>query len=409
MRRSALSQPAQLLLAIALAAVLSACAASGGSKAPAANSDHILKIGFITTLQDSDLETGVGARNSLELAVREANARHALGDWRLVVDARNDKADPAEGAKVAAQLAADPSVVAVVDSTYSSVAAATIPVLGHSNIVQVSAANTNPGLTLGPFPTEAPKRVWPNYYRIVTNDLDQGRLAADHAWDAKGYRSVATVNDQQLYGQGLVSVFEEQWRRRGGRITSTDTIATEQKDFGALVDRILGEHPDFVYYGGDTSGGAAFAHALYKAGFGGNFMGGDTLSSTQFLTDSGGHEGMLSTSIGQPLGNDARAKRFKDAYSAAGFAPGSYSSYGPLTYDAGTVVIQALAKVMQQVDSVAAARPLLVKEVGQLGTVDGVTGQHSFDQFGDTQNRTLTVSEARNGEWKVVFAGAYRD
>jgi branched-chain amino acid transport system substrate-binding protein len=403
MRRSA--PPLVAILALTLSVALSAC--GGGD--PEATSDHVIKIGFVTTLQDSDLETGVGARNSLELAVREANARHALGDWRLEVVARNDKADPAEGAKIAAQLAADPAVVAVVDSTYSSVAAATIPVLGRSDIVQVSAANTNPGLTLGPFPTEAPKRVWPNYYRLVTNDLDQGRLAADHAWDRKGYRSVATVNDQQLYGQGLVSVFEEQWRRRGGRITSNGTIAGDQKDFGALVSRILGEHPDFVYYGGDTSGGAAFAAALYKAGFTGNFMGGDTLSSSQFLTDSGGHEGMLATSIGQPLGNDARAKRFKEAYNAAGFAPGSYSSYGPLTYDAGSLVIQALAKVMPSVDSVAKARPLLVAEIGQLGTVAGVTGEHSFDQFGDTQNRTLTVSEARRGEWQVVFAGTYTD
>ena len=404
MRRSSLLQP---VLLVVLAATLAACGSV--DRGQARGGEHVLKIGLITTLQDSDLETGIGSRNSLELAVREANARHALGDWRLVIDARNDKADAAEGAKVAAQLAADPSVVAVVDSTYSSVAAATIPVLGRSSIVEVSAANTNPGLTLGPFPTEAPKRVWPNYYRIVANDLDQGRLAADHAWDSKGYRSVATVNDQQLYGQGLVTVFEQQWRRRGGRITSTGTIADDQKDFGALVGRLLRDHPDFVYYGGDTTGGAAFAAALYKAGFTGNFMGGDTLASGQFLTDSGGHEGMLATSIGQPLGNDARARRFKQAYAAAGFPAGSYSSYGPLTYDAGTVVIQALARVMPTVDSVEAARPKLVAEVGQLGTVDGITGEHSFDQFGDTQNRTMTVSEVKGGEWKVVFAGAYTD
>jgi branched-chain amino acid transport system substrate-binding protein len=339
--------------------------------------------------------------------VREANASRALGDWRLVVDARNDEADPAVGARIAAALAADPTVIGVVDSTYSSVAAATIPVLARGNIVQISAANTNPSLTLGPFPTEAPKRVWPNYYRLVTNDLDQGRLAADHAWVHKGYRSVATVNDQQLYGQGLVTVFEQQWRRRGGTITSTGTIQTGQENFEAITARLVRERPDFVYYGGDTSDGAAFAAALYAAGFKGNLMGGDTLSSDQFIADSGRREGMLATSIGQPLGNDERARRFKDAYNAAGFPPDSYSSYGPLTYDAGSVLIKAVAKVLPTVGSVAEARPLVVKAVGELGTVEGITGQHSFDEFGDTQNRTLTVSEAEGGTWKVVFAGTY--
>ena len=403
MRRSAPHLVA--ILALTLSVALSAC---GGGE-PKVTSDHVSKIGFVTTLQDSDLETGVGARNSLELAVREANARHVLGDWRLEVVARNDKADPAEGAKIAAQLAADPAVVAVVDSTYSSVAAATIPVLGRSDIVQVSAANTNPGLTLGPFPTEAPKRVWPNYFRLVTNDLDQGRFAADHAWDRKGYRRVATVNDQQLYGQGLVAVFEQQWRRRGGVVTSTGTIEDGQKDVSELVGRLLGERADLVYYGGESDEGAVLAAGLYQAGFKGNFMGGDAIASSEFVADAGGHDGMLSTSIGQPLGTQGPAKRFTAAYNSAGFAPDSYNIYGPLTYDAGTVMIKALATVLPKVDSVAEARPLLVQAMGELGTVDGVTGQHSFDQFGDTQNRTLTVSQVSGGDWKVVFAGPYQD
>jgi branched-chain amino acid transport system substrate-binding protein len=404
MRRSALSFS---FLAFALALTLASCGLSEPGQP--SGGPRVLKIGFITTLQDTDLETGVGARNSLELAVRQANAAHLLGDWRLVVDARNDKADPAVGAQVAGALAADPAVVGVVDSTYSSVSAATIPVLARANIVQVSSANTNPGLTLGPFPTEAPKRVWPNYFRLVTNDLDQGRLAADHAWDRKGYRRVATVNDQQLYGQGLVTVFEQQWRRRGGRITSTDTIEEGQKNFGELVGRLLGERPEFVYYGGGSSDGAAFASALYRAGFKGNFMGGDAIASSEFVADAGGRDGMLSTSIGQPLGNQGPAKRFTAAYNSAGFAPDSYNIYGPLTYDAGTVLIKALATVLPKVDSVAEARPLLVQAMGELGTVDGVTGQHSFDQFGDTQNRTLTVSQVSGGDWKVVFAGPYQD
>jgi branched-chain amino acid transport system substrate-binding protein len=253
MRRFALVSPlaspsASVALSVALALTLTSCGLP--SRGDAAGGRHELKLGFVTTLQDTDLETGVGARNSLELAVRQANSSHALGDWKLSIEAHNDKADPAVGAGVARSLAADPAVVAVVDTAYSSVSAATIPVLARSGIVQISAANTNPGLTLGPFPTEAPKRVWPNYFRLVTNDLDQGRFAADHAWDRKGYRRVATVNDQQLYGQGLVAVFEQQWRRRGGQITSTGTVEDGQRNVTDLVGRLLGEHPDFVYYGG---------------------------------------------------------------------------------------------------------------------------------------------------------------
>ena len=38
---------------------------------------------------------------------------------------------------------------------------------------------------------------------------------------------------------------------------------------------------------------------------------------------------------------------------------------------------------------------------------DGVTGKVSFDEYGDTTNKQLTVYKVEGGEWKAVKSGTY--
>ncbi|GAA3306558.1 hypothetical protein GCM10020295_63060 [Streptomyces cinereospinus] len=38
---------------------------------------------------------------------------------------------------------------------------------------------------------------------------------------------------------------------------------------------------------------------------------------------------------------------------------------------------------------------------------DGVTGKVSFDEFGDTTNKQLTVYSVEGSDWKPVDSGTY--
>jgi branched-chain amino acid transport system substrate-binding protein len=253
-----------LLFLLVLALLTPACTGGG----LLSRDDEVIRIGFVTTMEGADAEAGVGSRNSLELAVRGANARKLVPGHRLQVAPVNDKADPAVGATVAAGLAADPSVVAVVDQAYSSVSQATIPVLARQGIAQVSAASTSPSLTLGPFPVDAPKRVWPNYFRLVPNDLLQGDFAANYAFGRGGFRTAATVNDRDLYGQGLVTTFERRWRLLGAEITSSRSVAEDEPRLPAVAAAIARERPQVVYFGGqDTAATRDFKRITGTYGF----------------------------------------------------------------------------------------------------------------------------------------------
>ena len=57
------------------------------------------------------------------------------------------------------------------------------------------------------------------------------------------------------------------------------------------------------------------------------------------------------------------AQQFVKDYEAAGFKE-SYSAYGAQSFDAANIIIQGLAKVLPNADSVEAARPEIVKAVG---------------------------------------------
>ena len=395
-------------LAIACTLVLAAAMAGCGRTARGGpDGDRSVRIGFIGPLSGPQKDFGLGARNAVELAINQANQRAVVHGWRIELVAIDDEADPETGRKAAVTLAADPLVIGVVGTINSGVAKLTAPMLGTRSIVQISPCNTDPTLTLGPYPLDAPKRVFPNFFRIVVSSLGQGRFSADYARDKLHFSSAATVNDQKGYGQGLVTVFERQFRNRGGRITSSNSIQVGQRDFGELVARVVAERPDLVYYGGEYPEAAPLAAQLHKHGFAGPLIGGDGLYSDDFISSAGGPvDGSLATSIGAPVAKLASARQFVADYGGAGFGDQGFSAFGAQAYDSANILIQALAKVLPKADDVASSRRAVVDAVGRTADFQGVTGKHTFDQFGDTLNTTLTMYKVRGGAWADVFIGA---
>jgi branched-chain amino acid transport system substrate-binding protein len=387
-------------------ALLLLLATGCGKQAQPTVSDRVVKIGLIEALSGRNSEPGQGVRNAVELAIRQANQRNAVSGWHIEL-AAEDAGDPESAAKAAAKLAADPQVGGVLGTSSSSVSRATIPVLAKADVVQLAYSNTNPTLSLGPFPTQAPKRVWPNFVRLVANDLLQGGFAASYASEQLAFRSVATVNDQKTYGLGLVTAFEDEWRKRRGLVTSSNSVKEGDKDFTPLVDKLLSEKPEFVFYGGEYEEAALLAQQLRARGFRGPFMGGDTLFTKDFIDGAQqGAVGALATSVGQPIEKLNSATTFINEYGRAGFKQ-SYSAYGGQGYDAANILIAALGRVLPESDGVSAARAQITQTVSRTDGFRGVTGEHSFDEFGDTSNKALTVYKVQGDIWKDVFSGTY--
>jgi len=242
---------------------------------------------------------------------------------------------------------------------------------------------------------------------VATTDAYQGPFAADYALGDGGFKSAFVIHDKKTYGQGLAEAFAKRFEEKGGTIAGRETVNENDRDFGAVVTQVIATKADMVYYGGEYPAAGPLAAQLKERGFKGPLMGGDGIYASDFFKGAGDKgEGTLATSIGEPVSELETAKQFVTDYQAAGFKE-SYSAYGAQSYDAANIIIQGLAKVLPNAQSVEAARPDIVKAVGATSGFKGITGEHTFDQYGDTSNRALTVYKATGKEWTPEFSGAF--
>jgi branched-chain amino acid transport system substrate-binding protein len=398
-KRSVVSVGATLLAA---SLALSACGSRGGSDnsstAGGNSSAKVAKIGVIAPLSGDLAALGLGIKNSVDLAIKQANEANAIPGWKLELAAEDDQATADVGKNAATKLAGDKEVIGVVGTLNSSVALQVQPVLASANIVQVSPANTGVSLTKGEDAAN-PKRPFPTYFRTCTTDAIQGPFAARYLFNS-GIKEVATVHDKKAYGQGLVEAFTAEFKNLGGTIVAAETINPDEDKYDAVVSAIKPKAPEAVYYGGEYPQGGPLSQQMKSQGLDVPLMGGDGLFDGKFIELAGStSEGDMATSVGAPTDSTAAGKTFLDQYKTAGYSDPS-AAYGGYAYDAANAIINALKVSLKDAASVEAARPNTVTDLGKV-SFDGVTGKVAFDEFGDTTTKVLTVYKVTGGAWKA--------
>lgn len=401
------------LSAIAVLPLLLAAGCGGGDEEETGGgasqaTTKVVKIGVIAPLSGDLTATGTGIRNSVELAIRQANEKNRVPGWRIELAAEDDAAKPDVGAQAAAKLASDASVVGVVGTYNSSVALQVAPVLDRANIVQISPANTSDSLTRGENATR-PARPYKNYFRTATLDSLQGGFAADYASNDLKVRNVAIIHDKKAYGQGLADSFKARFEKNGGRIVATETINPGDKDFAAVLSKIKPLNPDLIFYGGEYPEASLISNqAKGPQAMRVPLMGGDGIvDATYGKTAGAASNGDYGTSVGAPPESLDSAKQFIADYSAAGFRD-SYTAYGALAYDAANAIINTLPTALGSATAVDdSVRRKVVEAVGKVD-FGGASGKVAFDNFGDTVTRALTMYKVENAEFKPVKTGEFK-
>jgi branched-chain amino acid transport system substrate-binding protein len=373
---------------------------SGGSKT--------LSIGVIAPLSGDLAKTGAGIKNGVDLAIKQANEKKTIKGYTLKLVAQDDTAKADVGAQVAAKLVSDKSVIGVVGPLNSSVAKSTAPVLSQANIASISPSNSNVDLTgRGALATGGTQtRPYKSYFRVCATDDIQGPFAGKLATGEFGKKKIAIVHDKKAYGQGLAEAFAAEAKKGGATVLPTETINPGEKDFSAVVTKLKPQAPDLLFYGGEYPEATLLTKQLKAAGLNIPLMGGDGMQTPEYLKLAGkAAEGDYGTALGAPVETLASAKQFLDDYKAAGYAE-SAAPYGPASYDAANAIIQALAKAVKEGKSGDDLRDEVTKEV-QESDFEGVTGKISFDQFGDTNSKVLTMYQVKNGAWVPAKTGTF--
>ncbi|MER6627081.1 branched-chain amino acid ABC transporter substrate-binding protein [Streptomyces sp. NPDC000987] len=373
------------------------------------DSSTTFTIGVDAPLSGENSTTGLGIQYGVQVAVDDANKNNWVPGVKFKVEALDDKAQPANGQQNATKLVGDKTVVGTVGPLNSGVAQSMQQVFASADMVEISPSNTNPELTQGKNWQTDKKRPYKTYFRTATTDELQGSFAADYAANNLKKKKAFVVDDKQTYGAGLAKIFGEQFKKLGGKVVQTDHVNTGDKDFGSLVTKIKNSGADLLYYGGQYDESALITKQLKDAGVKIPLFGGDGMFATTYIDVAGkAAAGDLVTSVGVPVDTLPAAKQFIETYKAKGYK-GDYGAYGGYSYDAATAIIKAVKAVKDAnggklPSDINDLRSKVVEEV-QKSDFQGITGKVSFDQYGDTGNKQLTVYQVENGEWKAVHSG----
>ncbi|GGU25857.1 branched chain amino acid ABC transporter substrate-binding protein [Streptomyces coeruleorubidus] len=393
------------------ALTLTACGSrdDSGNKSGDSGDGTTLTIGVDAPLSGENSTTGLGIQYGAQIAVDDANKNNWVPGVKFKLKALDDKAQPATGQSNATSLTGDKTVVGAVGPLNSGVAQTMQQVFASANMAQISPANTAPELTQGKNWQTDKKRPFKTYFRTATTDELQGSFAAGYAYNGLKKKKAFVVDDKQTYGAGLAKIFNEQFKKLGGKVVATDHVNTGDKDFGSLVTKIKNSGADLLYYGGQYDESALITKQLKDAGVKIPLFGGDGMFASTYIEAAGKPaEGDLVTAIGVPADTLPAAKQFIQTYKDKGYK-GDYGAYGAYAYDATTAIIKAVkaaadangGKVPSDINDL---RSKVVDGV-QKSDFEGLTGKVSFDQYGDTTNKQLTVYQVEKGAWKAVETG----
>ncbi|MGW1291415.1 ABC transporter substrate-binding protein [Streptomyces sp. NPDC002533] len=350
---------------------------------------------------------GLGIKNSADLAAKQANAKKYVEGITFKVQALDDQAQPSSGQQNASKFVANKDALGVVGPLNSSVGESMQKVLADAKLVQVSPANTSPSLTQGQKWNGGEKvRPFASYFRTATTDAVQGPFAAQYLFNDAKKKKVFVIDDKKTYGAGLAGTFKAEFTKLGGKVVGTEHIDPETKDFSSVATKVKSAGADVVYYGGEYPAAGPLSKQIKKAGAKIPLVGGDGIYSGEYIKLSGAEGvGDLATSVGAPIDTLPSAKEFVANYEKAGYKE-PFEAYGGYSYDAAWAVIEAVKAVVEANDGKlpSDAREKVAEATGKVD-FDGVTGKVSFDEFGDTTNKQLTVYEYKNGDWAPVKSG----
>ena len=365
--------------------------------------------------------------HGIQMAIDEAGGR--AGDYRIEFVPLNDAVQDAEGRwrwntdtelANARRAVEDPDAMVYIGTYNSGAAKVSIPVLNRVGMAMISPGNTYPGLTKpGGGNAAEPWIYYPlgvrNYFRVVPADDLQGAAGAAYAREL-GVQSVYVLDDTELYGKGIATIFAQSASDLGMQVVGgPESIDVRAQNYQALALRIVGANPDLVYFGGSTPNHPDLVlRDLRNAGYGGIFMGADAITDAVFAgnVESVGAEGldMFASVVGLPAAELAGPGAGWYQQYISRYPNDAAPNFAPFGYEAARVAISAIERAGTK-DREAIRRAVAETSTG-LMSGGHILGEWSFDQNGDTSLVTMSIlrldrRDGTNLSWSYEGAMSY--
>src|SRR5512133_2437421 len=173
--------------------------------APAFAADTI-KLGVAASLTGDLAAYGQPTKEAAEMVVAEVNAKGGINGKQIELMIGDDQCKPEIATNVATKLVSE-GVNIVIGHICSGATKAALGIYKGAKVIAISPSATNPPLTKS--------GEYPNFYRTIASDDDQGKLAASFAVDKLKGKKVAILHDKGDYGKGFADFCKEAIEKGG--------------------------------------------------------------------------------------------------------------------------------------------------------------------------------------------------
>lgn len=318
-------------------------------------------------------------------AVDEALAETAPADWTVEVEQVSHGTERSEAAEVAEQIAEDDTVVAVIGGLTTEVVRTVQPILDRNGILFISPADGLPEHTRGPDPS-APLRPYETYFRAAVVGEDPEQLAARYAAHGLGVEAMVVIQRDRVDEAGRVA--------KHARSYGVQVEAAEPGDIGSGIALARELGAGAVYVAGDTEFAAAVTMEVVRSGLDAQVIGGADLRNDGYLAAAGATASRSMAIVPSTL--DTTINRAVPGLADAG-------RFGAAAYDAGRAIAVTLDLCLPPIreDPASTARGGCLAELSAV-SLEGLTGELTFDRFGDRRGAWPSAHVVVDGEWQEV-------
>ena len=359
------------------------------------------RIGVALPLSGQNAEQGQAMLNGLKLYINDRKqSTKAIAKPKLELVVKDDQNNPQQAQRIAKELAADKSVLAVIGHQFSSVALAAGEIYQSQGIVNISPSASNPIVTQG--------RDW--VFSMNYQDNRQGEFMAIYLRALLNLENIVIIHTDDAYGKGLANSFSDKAIRIGLQLSQTIRFQQAEKfaeDFIrqqlAIDDAAIDGFVLFTH----TDDGTELIKQIRAAGFSVPIMGPDSFSKDIFIQALGEEtKNVLVTSPFVYELSSLRAKNFINQYqqqhkesTSKSYVP--YSLWSAFCYDALALVAQYIDQPGEE-PSRAGIRDYLANIKTVDNARDGISGTLYFDQYGAMQ-RPVVVSKIERQRFKPAY------
>lgn len=344
-----------------------------------------VRIGHVGPMRGPIGHLGLDNERGARLAVEELNVRGlTIGGQRAQFEllTENDDADP-QAAVAAAKRLVKAQVVGVVGHLNSGTTIPASHIYAQAGIPHITPSATNHVFTRSGTATA---------FRLIAADEVQGKALGRYVAQVLKASSIAIVDDGTVYGTMVSDTFAASARGYGSMTIARLYVDQAQPDFEPIVEQIVMQEPDLVFYGGMDAEAVLLLAEMRERGLRQRLVGPNGIQ-TGVVSGRAEAEGTIATQPGTTTSQKPGIEVFRKVYRNR--FNDDIQIYAPESYDA----VMLMAEAMSKANSI---RPKEYLPYLKASDHQGISGRIRFDSTGDLIDAPVTVYQVEGGVWKHI-------